>query len=152
MKIYGFSSDSLTNIWAGIGAGQWAVGLSDNLTFNKGRLTKAEKMPIGAFGILYCTETASYTTPFVVYSRPDPVKTISNIWTRPWVFPFKIKPLGDPTRSMSVADATTLLPSMQEPGRTDPRKHLITVQGNFAFQASEISDADWSTLIENLAS
>ena len=151
MKIYGFASDSLTNIWAGIGAGQWAVGFSDNPTFNKGRLTKAAKMPIGAFGILYCTETSAYTTPFVVYSKPDPVETVSNIWSEPWVLPFKIKPLGNPDRSMSVDDAKLLLPGMQEAGRADPRKHLITVQGNFAFQASEISDADWSTLIENLA-
>ena len=151
MKIYGFASDSLTNIWAGIGAGQWAVGFSDNPTFSKGRLTKANKMPIGAFGILYCTETSSYTTPFVVYSKADANETVSNIWSEPWVLPFKIKPLGDPDRSMSVDDAKQLLPSMQDDGRMDPRKHLITVQGNFAFQPSEISDADWSTLIENLA-
>ncbi|WP_147414329.1 hypothetical protein [Sphingomonas gilva] len=151
MKIYGFASDSLTNIWAGIGSGQWAVGSSKNESFSKGRLTKAQKMPIGAFGILYCTETTAYTTPFVVYSKPDPQQTVTNIWSEPWVLPFSIKPLGNPTRSMSVEQAKLLLPSMHETGRSDPRKHLITVQGNFAFQASEISDADWSALIENLA-
>ena len=151
MKIYGFASDSLTNIWAGIGSGRWAVGSSDSDTFNKGRLTKAQKMPIGAFGILYCTETTAYTTPFVVYSKPDPGLTISNIWSEPWVLPFAIKPLGDPTRSMTIEQAKALLPSMQLPSRTDPRKHLITVQGNFAFQSSEITDEDWSVLIEHLA-
>jgi hypothetical protein len=151
MKIYGFASDSLTNIWAGIGAGRWAVGIAKNESFNKGRLTKAAKMPIGAFGILYCTETTSYTTPFVVYSRPDAEATIHNVWSDPWVLPFKIKPLGNPSRSMSVEEAKDILPSMQDSSRDDPRKHLITVQGNFAFQASEITDVDWSILIEKLA-
>ena len=151
MNIYGFASDSLTNIWAGIGSGQWAVGKSSDPTFSKGRITKAAKMPVGSFGILYCNETNSYTTPFVVYSRPDPKRTISNIWAEPWVLPFGIKPLGNPTLSMSIEQARELLPSMQEEGRDDPRKHLITVQGNFAFQASHISESDWTVLIEKLA-
>src|SRR3569623_824609 len=151
MRIYGLASDSLTNIWAGIGSGLWAVGISTNATFTAGRKTKAAKMPIGALGILYCTQTTSYTTPFVVYSIPVSEKTITDVWADPWVLPFKIKPLGDPSRSLSVERAKVLLPSMQEPGKDDPRKHLITVQGNFAFQPSDISDEDWSALIEELA-
>jgi hypothetical protein len=59
MKLYSFASENLTNIWAGIGAGMWAVGESDNPTFVKGRNTKAARMPIGAFGILYCNDTES---------------------------------------------------------------------------------------------
>ena len=151
MNIYGFASDSLTNIWAGIGAGLWAVGASADASFSKGRLTKAAKMPIGAFGVLYCKETGSFTTPFVVYSHPDPTATISNIWSDPWVLPFKIKPLGNPTRSMTVAQMKVLLPSVAQKKIANPLTHLIRVQGNFAFQPSEISEADWMALIENLA-
>jgi len=151
MKIYGFASDSLTNIWAGIGAGRWAVGASDNPTFSKGRLTKAAKMPIGAFGILYCSETGCYTTPFVVYSSPDPAETITNIWSDPWVLPFGIKPLGNPTRSLTTAQVKDLVPTVIEKKIANPLTHFITVQGNFAFQPSEITDADWSILIEKLA-
>ena len=33
MKLYSFASENLTNIWAGIGAGMWAVGESDNPAF-----------------------------------------------------------------------------------------------------------------------
>ncbi len=65
MKLYSFASENLTNIWAGIGAGMWAVGESDNSAFVKGRITKAARMSIGAFGILYCNETGSLTVPFV---------------------------------------------------------------------------------------
>jgi hypothetical protein len=151
VKIYGFASDSLTNIWAGIGAQRWAVGLSTDPSYTKGRLTKAQKMPIGAFGILYCSETSSYTTPFVVYSRPRPDETITNIWSDPWVLPFGIKPLGNPDRSLTVQDMLTVIPNAKARGITDPRKHFITVQGNFAFQHSEIEDADWAVLIEKLA-
>jgi hypothetical protein len=46
MKLYSFASEDLTNIWAGIGAGMWAVGESDNPTFVKGRITKAARMPM----------------------------------------------------------------------------------------------------------
>jgi hypothetical protein len=151
MKIYGFASDSLTNIWAGIGAQRWAVGRAKDDSYEKGRRTKAAKMPVGAFGILYCNETSSYTTPFVVYSPPDPTAVISNIWADPWVLPFGIKPLGNPDRSLTVQQIKELLPSAAKPTVKDPRKHLITVQGNFAFQASEIADADWAVLIQHLA-
>ena len=151
MNIYGFASDSLTNIWAGIGAGRWAVGASKNAIFTKGRLTKAAKMPIGAFGILYCTETRAFTTPFVVYSHPDSKEVVSNIWAEPWVLPFGIKPLGNPTRSMTVSQMMELLPSITTRKITNPLTQLITVQGNFAFQPSEISEADWMVLIEKLA-
>lgn len=151
MRIYGFASDSLTNIWAGIGAQRWAVGKAASEAYEKGRLTKAAKMPIGAFGILYCNETSSYTTPFVVYSRPDPSAVIRNIWADPWVLPFGIKPLGNPDRSLSVAQMIEVIPNAAERGIVDPRKHLITVQGNFAFQSSEISEDDWAALIEHLA-
>jgi hypothetical protein len=151
MKIYGFASESLTNIWAGIGAQQWAVGRSNDAAYTKGRITKATKMPTGAFGVLYCNETSSYTTPFVVYSRPDPTAVITNIWADPWVLPFGIKPLGNPHRSLNVSQMLQAIPSASQRGITDPRKHLITVQGNFAFQSSDITEADWAVLIENLA-
>jgi len=151
MKIYGFASESLTNIWAGIGAQKWAVGRSNDPAYSKGRKTKAEKMPIGPFGVLYCNETSSYTTPFVVYSKPHATEVISNIWADPWVLPFGIKPLGNPQRSLTVAQMLEVIPHATERRITDPRKHLITVQGNFAFQASDITDDDWAVLIEHLA-
>jgi hypothetical protein len=38
MHIFVFSSNNLTNIWAGVGAGKWAVSLE--LSKNKGTVTK----------------------------------------------------------------------------------------------------------------
>lgn len=147
MKLYAFASDDLTNIWAGIGAGLWAVGESEKAGFAKGRITKAAKMPIGAFGILYCNETGSLTVPFVVYSKADAQRTETEVWSKSWVLPFSIKPLGTPRRQLSRAQAKQVLPSMADKSF----EQLFLVQGQFAFQATEVTDADWAALIAALA-
>ena len=46
MNIYAFPSRTRTNIWAGIGRGLWAVSHSEFPSTNKGRATKAAKMPV----------------------------------------------------------------------------------------------------------
>ncbi|MCV9937881.1 hypothetical protein OIU35_16115 [Boseaceae bacterium BT-24-1] len=147
MKLYSFASDNLTNIWAGIGAGLWAVGESDDSTFVKGRITKAARMPIGAFGILYCNETRSLTVPFVVYSKADAERTESQVWSKSWVLPFSIKPLGTPRRQLSRDRALEIVPSLS--GKRFEK--LFLVQGQFAFQAADVADEDWAVLIQELA-
>lgn len=147
MKLYSFASDDLTNIWAGIGAGMWAVGESDKTGFVKGRITKAARMPVGAFGILYCNETRSLTVPFVVYSKADPEKIEAHVWSKSWVLPFAIKPLGTPRRQLTRDRARKVLPSLA----TKSFEKLFLVQGQFAFQAADVTDEDWAILIEELA-
>ena len=147
MKLYSFASENLTNIWAGIGAGMWAVGESDNPTFVKGRNTTAARMPIGAFGILYCNETGSLTVPFVVYSKANPDRIETQVWSKTWVLPFAIKPLGSPRRQLNRDEARKILPSLKDKSF----EQLFLVQGQFAFQAAEVTDADWAVLIQKLA-
>jgi hypothetical protein len=147
MKLYSFASENLTNIWAGIGAGMWAVGESDNPAFVKGRITKAARMPIGAFGILYCNETGSLTVPFVVYSKADPESIETEVWSKTWVLPFSIKPLGNPRRQLTRERARQLLPSLKDKSF----EKLFLVQGQFAFQATDVADEDWAILIQELA-
>ena len=147
MRLYSFASDNLTNIWAGIGAGMWAVGESENPTFVKGRITKASRMPVGAFGILYCNETGALTVPFVVYSKADPNRVENDVWSKPWVLPFSIKPLGAPRRQLSRDRAKEILPSLA----TNSFEKLFLVQGQFAFQSTEVTDDDWAALIQELA-
>ena len=147
MKLYSFASDDLTNIWAGIGAGMWAVVGSDDPTFVKGRITKAARMPVGAFGILYCNATRCLTVPFVVYSKVDPDRTETEVWAQPWVLPFDIKPLGTPRRQLSRARAKEVVPSLAEKSFTK----LFLVQGQFAFQSADVTDDDWAALINDLA-
>jgi hypothetical protein len=147
MKLYSFASENLTNIWAGIGAGLWAVGESDKSAFVKGRITKANRMPIGAFGILYCNDTGSLTVPFVVYSKADTERAETEVWSKTWVLPFAIKPLGNPRRQLNRERARQILPSLKEKSF----EKLFLVQGQFAFQATEVTDADWAILIQELA-
>lgn len=149
MKLYAFASNNLTNIWAGVGAGRWAVARSEDPTFSKVRAAKAARMPVGAFGLLYCTEVQSFTVPFVVYSGVSD-ETVKDIWPEEWILPFHIKPLGTPNRRMRRDKAKDLLPSVQARG-TDLNK-LIPVPPTFAFNGSEIGDDDWAVLIKELAS
>jgi hypothetical protein len=151
MNIYVFASNTLTNIWAGVGAEMWAVAPAElGSSHEKGRITKAKKMPVGGLGILYCSETRELTVPFVVYSQVDETVVVSHVWGMDWVLPFKIKPLGNPHRRMSIDQAKSGLPSFA----TDPQpafNHVFRVRADFAFQTSQISSADWSVLIEKLA-
>ena len=149
MRIYAFASNTLTNIWAGVGAGRWAVSPSDNMSYTKGRTTRSQKMPIGAGGILYCNEIKSFTTPFIVYSVPNPNEIVDEIWPEPWVLPFLIKPLGDPRCSMPLATAKKLLPSLQEQGANV--NNTIYVHGKMAFTQSKLTEWDWAVLISELA-
>jgi hypothetical protein len=149
MNIYAFPSRTRTNIWAGIGRGLWAVSHSKHPSTNKGRATKAAKMPIGAFGLLYCSENQTYSTPFVVLSEPDPTLMVIGVWPEEWILPFQIRALGSPLRSVRREDMYQLLPSL----RANPSlsvDDLLEIRGVQAFNASTVTEADWAALFQAL--
>src|SRR5882762_7944254 len=96
--VYVFSSENLTNVWAGVGAKLWAV--SEAQGKNPSNITKSQKVKVGEFGIFYVGETKSFTTPFVIRSRPKDGASIENVWTHAWYLPFSIVPLGSPRVSI----------------------------------------------------
>ncbi|WP_242123034.1 hypothetical protein [Sphingobium sp. Sx8-8] len=151
MKIYVFASNTLTNIWAGMGAQRWAVSpMEAGSPQEKGRITKARKMPVGALGILYCSADKTLTVPFVVTSSVDEDAIISHVWPERWVLPFKFRPLGTPHRRITIDEAKQRLPSFS----SDPSpafNNVFRVRADFAFQTSDITDEDWSVLIRELA-
>jgi hypothetical protein len=148
MNIYVFTSENLTNIWAGVGAQTWAVPLSKSESSNKGRATKAAKMPIGAFGLLYCSENKCFTSPFVVQSRSDGEKIVEHIWSGKWILPFSIRTIGNPHRTLRWDEAKEILPSCLE-GK--PLNRVIHVEPLTVFAPDEISDADWALIVGKLA-
>ncbi len=152
MEIFVFSSETLTNIWAGIGARMWAVAPTDNASSAASRATKSQNMSIGSFGILYCNATHSLTTPFVVYSKPDPKLRISNVWPEPngWVLPFRIFPLGTPDLQLSKERAKELLPIFRRSGKRN-FGHVFSVQAVTVFSPTKIETDDWEILIRELA-
>ncbi|BAV64161.1 hypothetical protein [Sphingobium cloacae] len=149
MDIYVFASSTLTNIWAGVGSKTWAVSrMEAGSPQEKGRRTKARKMPVGALGILYSSEDKALTVPFIVHSKPDENAEVAHIWPEKWVLPFRIKPLGNPHARMTIEQAKAKLPSFKN---GQPFNNLFRVRADFAFQTSQILPDDWAILIEELA-
>jgi hypothetical protein len=142
MQIYVFSSSNLTNIWAGVGAGLWAV--SKKLATTAGTITKAQNMRIGSLGILYCSDTHELTTPFIVKTIPQRDVVISHVWKDEWGLPFEIAPLGSPLKRLSKSIMAKELPSVKARGKHWNK--ILYVQPNFSFQPSEITAADWAYL------
>src|SRR5580704_12683155 len=149
MAIFPFSSSNKTNIWAGIGAGLWAVSRATD-PVHKGRITKSRGMHIGSLGILYCVETQSLTTPFMVLSVPDTEKVISDVWPEEWVLPFKIQPLGTPYRQMHKDEVMRLLPTAAA-SASNNISNVINITPPAAFAPSRLTDRDWAVLVEQLA-
>ncbi|HKP35655.1 MAG TPA: hypothetical protein VJT71_02265 [Pyrinomonadaceae bacterium] len=149
MELFVFSSTTLTNVWAGIGARKWAV--SPNQAANPSVAGRARTLQIGSIGILYCVETQSLTTPFIVASVPDETATITNIWPRDekWELPFDIYPLGSPEKQMGKNEIANL-PVVKDSGRQ--WNNVIRTQGQFAFQAAIIGAEDWSIIFQQLSS
>lgn len=147
MHVFVFSSNSLTNIWAGIGARRWAVSKAQGE--NPSIRTKARNFPIGALGLIYCVQTRSVTTPFLVRTKPDEEAIVEDIWPEPWLLPFSILPLGSPLHQIKKDDLGTKLPSLiNGQKRWD---QLLHVQPLTVFAPSELSDNDWSVLVSELA-
>ena len=149
MNLFAFSSNNLTNIWAGIGAQLWAVSETTDQTI-QARKTASKKMPIGSLGILYCKETKAFTTPFIVYSHPSPDKRIDNIWPEPWVLPFKIKTLGTPEKSMPIDTTMSKLPVCVKSGKNNI-SHVIFIHGQLVFTPTAIEPEDWQIIVDELA-
>jgi hypothetical protein len=56
----------------------WAVQKASPAQM-KARITKSHHLRVRSLGLLYCNETHSLTTPFVVYSDPDPEKVVTDV-------------------------------------------------------------------------
>lgn len=146
MEIYVFSSNNLTNIWAGVGAGMWAVSLK--MAQNKGTITKSKKLQIGSLGLLYCSDSEEFTTPFIVKGVPKSDVAISDVWPERWGLPFTILPLGSPLKRLSKNVVAKELPSVKRTGKHWNK--ILYVQPNFSFQPSTVTGEDWAFIFEAL--
>ena len=147
MNLFVFSSVNLTNIWAGIGAGLWAVS-EQQATNVSGVHAKADGMRIGSVGVMYCSETQAFTTPFLVLSKPEKNETVYDVWPEPWTLPFRIHPLGTPRGQLHKDKVSTDLPSLRSGSRQ--WHHVLLVQPVTVFVPSEIEEADWEVLVNTL--
>lgn len=106
-------------------------------------------MPVGSFGILYLSGEG-FTVPFVVTSEPNYVDAESKVWPEDWYLSFGVKPLGNPSKILSRAEAQIKLPSILRKNLKNVDA-LIFTKGVQTFVPSEIADDDWSVLIKELA-
>ena len=148
MNLYIFSSLNLTNIWAGIGARQWAISAQQAQKVG-GAVQKSMHMGVGSLGLIYGSETQTFTTPFLVASKPNPDTTITNIWLEPWTLAFRVLPLGTPRKQLHKDDIKATLPSLRDSIRQ--WNHLLLVQPTTVFVPSEIQQSDWEALMIRLA-
>ena len=144
VPVYVFSSNSMTNIWAGYGARRWAVADVKQET-----VTKAAGMKIGSQGILYCSHEGrqGFTMPFVTVSEPDPSSTEKYIWSGEWVLPFSIRPLGSPDAFVPKGDLAMGLSGIPK-GKN--WSHYLHVQGLTKFVPSSLSQSDWEWFLRKL--
>jgi hypothetical protein len=106
-------------------------------------------MPIGSFGLIYCSENQTYSTPFVVLGPVNTAAVITDVWPESWILPFEIRALGNPGRAVKREDMHNLLPTLNaNPSRSVD--DLLEIKGVQAFNASTITEADWATLFEAL--
>lgn len=100
------ASKNIENIKIGIENQLWAVGTLLNQQSMAGRTTKAMKyLRPGDCGLLYCNPLHAFTTPFIAQSFADPEDVVNDVWQESWVLPFKIKTLGDLSRSVTGDEA-----------------------------------------------
>lgn len=149
MELFCFASKNVTNIWAGIGARMWAVA-ETSPTDMKARATKSKRMKVGSLGLLYCNETHSFTTPFLVYSAPDPEKVVSDIWPESWRLPFRIHPLGTPSRQVHMDEAKKRWPVLLKSSAASVSA-AMNITGTTVFVPVEVSADDWAMVLNDLA-
>jgi len=149
MELFCFASKNLTNIWAGIGANLWAVAQTSDSDM-RARITKSQKMRVGSFGLLYCNEVHSFTTPFIIYTMPDPIKKIDNIWPeKNWRLPFSIHPLGNPTKQLHKDKAKERWPILIK-SKLESVSAAMHITGTTVFVPVIIASEDLEIILQDL--
>ncbi len=152
MNLFCFASRNLENIRRGIVARRWAVSTASDST-NRGRRTKAARyFSPGDRGLLYCEQTHSFTTPFIVESKADPDIVVKHVWPEPWVLPFSITPLGDLEKQLPGDAARMRWPLIERRWRgRGGVTAALNITGVTVFSPVSITEEDWRLILADLA-
>lgn len=156
MNLFSFASRSVRNIELGIERQMWAVGTLLNQQAMESRITKALKyLYPEARGVLYCNPWHAFTTPFIVNSRPDPDRVVTDIWPEPWRLPFQIRTLGTLARRVHMNDAAHRWPTLNARLKLNQGRGGVSaafnITGTTVFVPVPITTADWDAICEDLA-
>lgn len=143
--IFIFPSAELKHVWMALQRQMWAVSdiVSEQL---KARVTKARQMPLGAFGLFYCSDAKCFTVPFRIQSHPE-FRDVPDVWPGVWHFPFQIEPLGDLSKRIPLANAKATWRTLEGANNVTKR---INISGGMAFVPSWLYKEDWDMILEKL--
>ena len=154
-SLFTFASNSLRNIELGVQHRLWAVSTLANQQSMASRIGRARNnLRPGAYGVLYCGPTHSFTTPFLVESFADPDRVVTEIWPEAWRLPFKIKPLGSPARQLHMSEAAERWPTLRERMKRVRAGGVTTafnMTGAVVFSPVPITAEDWGIICHDLA-
>lgn len=147
MDVYIFPSLTMANIHIGIERQMWAVAPIGE-PHATARRTRADKMPIGAAGLFYCSQDhcQCFTVPFVIESEPED-RAIPDVWSETWYLPFRIRPLGSIQHRVTLAHARATWPKLR--GGAHPT-HVLTLSGAMAFASTFFPHTEWDLILEQL--
>jgi len=153
MDLFCFASRNARNIELGIEHKLWAVATLLNQSAMAARVTKANRyLHVGAYGLLYCNPGHSFTTPFLVRSRADLTRVVTDVWPEPWRLPFQIEPLGDLSRQMPADEAKKRWPFIKD--RLTSKGGVsaaLNITGTTVFVPVVITADDWKLICSDLA-
>ena len=156
MDLFCFASKNEENIRRGVKQKQWAVGTLLNQQSMAARTTKAMRnVQPGAFGLLYCNPTHSFTTPFIITSRVDPSAVVHDVWPEPWCLPFEIEPLGDLSRQLGAESAKERWPflarRLEKNAFRGGVSAALNITGTTVFVPVSITADDWTKICQDLS-
>lgn len=154
VELFTFASRNMENIERGVEAKLWAVATVTPAAM-KSRITKSQKyLREGSRGVLYCNPLHSFTVPFVVRSKADAHRVVTNVWPEAWVLPFRIEPLGDLSKRVHKDKAAMTWPFLHRrmfEGNYSSVSAAMNITGTTVFVPIEISEADWDIILDDLA-
>ena len=111
------------------------------------RVLRSHKMPIGAAGLFYCSAYPEFfTVPFLVESPPED-RPIDGVWDERWFLPFAIRPLGEPSRQVTLAHAFNTWQRLEE---VEHVNDAINLRPATAFDSTWFPRTDWDLILEQM--
>ncbi|HEX5219789.1 MAG TPA: hypothetical protein VFZ59_09500 [Verrucomicrobiae bacterium] len=146
MDLYVFPSVSLRNIQIGVDRKMWAVAPIGE-PYASLRAARSRAMPIGAAGLFYCSAHPEFfTAPFLVESQPED-RPIDGVWDERRFLPFAIRPLGDPSRLVTLAHAYKTWQRLKE---VEIVTDAINLGPATAFDSTWFPRVDWDLILEQM--
>lgn len=146
-KFFVFSAKNKRNIEIGHEQSRWAVSNVTEATLSA-RFSRAKNyLEIGDWGIFYCSENKSFTTPFKIQSLPIN-EYVEGVWPERWALPFEIRSFSTPEYWLGLGMAKKIW--SRHKSYIIPTNEIHGITGLTVFNANYVNTEDWNFSIEKL--